>query len=190
MGFIEELRQKEVAEALRKQHLVAQQQAQEKERFQREVAEQERRAQRRQQAEKFRGESGISEVVVELGKFLETQKRGHSYGLSYDNSYEPILKDPDSLIDTASWDEVYRGTSQIGYTYYRNYSRKCIAVETCPDGNIVFHGGLFGSTTIRVTEWRSNEKEQLFDKALKKAYKHPENYRYSRQEPPGIVGNG
>ncbi len=48
---------------------------------------------------------------------------------------------------------------------------KYIVIESRPEGTIVVHGGLFGSTTLPLSEWQDNPEIQ--EKALERAYKHP-----------------
>lgn len=177
MNFIERLRQELVVEKQKEAQKTAQQEAIEKARFQKETDERERRVKRKEQSEKFREESGVSQVVDKLANFFSSQIREviyiatdsdhHTYeytrqerrgGRVRENefAYIPCPGDSDSIYDVVHWD-----------------GKKYIDVESCPDGTIVFHGDRKGSTTIRTTEWRNKEKEQLFDKALEKAYNSP-----------------
>lgn len=193
MGFIERLEQEE---AIKAQQKSAQQETRERDRLQREANERERRAQRKQLAEKFREESKVGEVVEALGRFLakptiayltggyrdgsweektEHKGRGSSSGPVSEIDLPVSRKDPDSVFDVARWDEVYlNGKTVVRFLSEANHrSEAYLAAESCPDGTIVFHGNCLGSTMIRATEWRSKEKEQIFDKALEKAFRHP-----------------
>ncbi len=214
MGFIERLRQEQTAKLLTEQQLKALQEVSEAEKLQREAVEKERRALRRQQAERFREESRVSDEVAKLGEFLAAPtipviRRGNitdgGDGPEYTEyvgrgSYQPLSradfpnsqKDPDSVFDTVRWDNKHAGYThpKHGGSSYSNYSEKCIAVESCPDGTIVFHGGFWASTTIRASEWRTKDKEQIFDKALEKAYKNPGVNLYSVSYEPARIGNG
>lgn len=216
MGFIERLRQEEAAKALREQQrLRAQLEAEEKERLQRETAEKERRAQRRQQAERFREESGVGIAVAKLCEVLATPTipivhagtasdwgqgpeyteyvgRGNSSGPTSAGNLPISQKDSDSVFDIVLWDATSHNYAEAKrHGGFSHHSEKYIAVESCPDGTIVFHGGWFVSTTIRITEWRTNAKEQIFDKALEKAYTHPGVHGYSvRHVKSGGIGMG
>lgn len=175
MGFIERLRQEEIAKY---QQINVQQEAQERDRLQREANECERRAQRKQQAEKIREESKVGEAVQALGEFLGC--RGSSSGPVSETDLPISRIDPDSVLDLARWDKDYLNgrTSVLYLSEATDCSETYIAAESCPDGTIVFHGNWLGSTTIRAKKWRSTEKEQIFDKALEKAFRHPRSYKY------------
>ena len=201
MGFIERLEQEEITKT---QQLRVGQEAWERDRLQKEAIERGRRAVRKEQAEKFREESRVGVAVARLGEFLtrptipyqtyETHDgfqdlvtkyrgRGFSKGPITSAGDLPVHQnDPDSVFDTAVWDAAYtKGfifPTQTNKLYEANsYSEKYIAVESCPDGAIVFHAGWLGSTTIRMQEWRTRDKEQLFDKALERAFKNPGFYK-------------
>lgn len=211
MGFVEGLKHQLAAEVLRKQQLITQQEAKERERLQRQAVEQERRAQRRQQAEDFRKESSVGAVVAELGGFLATPTIPITVRTTVSdggNAYEEgstgrgfssvglgrinlVPKDPDSVFDSAEWDSKYIGFTHLKYGGGNDshYSEKFIAVETCPDGRIIFHAGWLGSTTIRVGEWRGNDRKDIFDKALEKAYRNPGTNKYSIHQPYVRAGN-
>lgn len=212
MGFIERLRQEQGASALREQQLKAQQEAQERERLQRQAAENERRAKRKEQAERFREESKVGNVVTELSNFLATPTipvirvstydgmyseytefigRGSSSGPTSAGSLPVSQKDQDSVFDIVQWDAELNGHSKSKVLgSYSHYSTKYIAVESCPDGVIYLHGGWGGSTTIRATQWRTSDKEQIFDKALERAYKNPGIHRYKLWNKPIDSGFG
>lgn len=221
MSFVERLRQEDLAKAQSKQRLEAQQEAIKKERLKAEEAERERHAQRIQIAERFREESGVGNAVAKLIEYLSTptipvtrtsfsdgihdswieyvgrgssgiRKKTRLKGFlrigstvtSYSEDYFPFSqRHPDSVFDTVHWD-----TADLGHSLH---SEKYIAVETCPDGTIVFYAGWIGSTTIGLEKWRTGNKEQLFEKALEKAYKHPGINKYSvwhEPQPPSGFG--
>ncbi len=189
MGLVERLR-REVAELQLRQQLKDQPDAKrEAEKFQKENIERERHAQREQQAENFRKESEVGDAVERLGFFLESTqvarfnfysqstefvRRGFSRGPKSVVSLPISRRDPDSVFDTVEWDHKSDHSSyRKGGGYYSHDSNKYIAVESCPDGRIVFHAGWFGSTTLQLTKWRTQDKEQILDKALDKAFNHP-----------------
>lgn len=177
MGFIERLEQEELTQ---RQQLKDRREAREREQLQREVDEKAHHAQRKQQAEKFWEESGVGVVVAKLDEFIARFKRRGSREKPTSVGDLPVSqRDPDSVLDIALWDGVYTsGSSEVRVLVNAtHYSEKYIAVESCPDGTIVFHGNWRGSTTIRETEWRSEDKEQIFDRALEKAFKHPGFYK-------------
>lgn len=177
MGFIERLRQELALEAQRVEQKAAQekadQEAKEKARLQAEVAERERRAPRRQQAAGFQAQSGVGAMVAELRAFLAIPARGGA-------SEDLVWIDPDSVFEWAQWDIKHCGNSGVKSGWNEHFSEKYIAVETCPNGTIVFHGGWRSSTTIPLTKWRDNKnRELIFDKALEKAFKNPKIHRFS-----------
>lgn len=176
MRFIERLKEEE-------KQIKARQKAEEEEGLRRRVAEEERSKQRTKQAERFREESRVGLLVTELGKILKTsgrlsresRRQGGSktdLGLATDLINQ---RDPDSVFDLVAWDKKEGGR-------YNGYAENYIVVESCPDGSIVFHGGWykssFESTTIQPTEWRTQNKEQIFNEALEKAFKNPVHFSY------------
>lgn len=200
MRFVEMLRQKLALETQAQEQLTKQLEVEERERYQRrlqgEAVERARHEQRRRQALEFREKSRVGITVTELGRFLaiptipvrrisyedgkeigfseEHIGRGSSSGLLYTTELPILRKDPDSIFDIARWDKVKTGTLSDGKGgFYTHYPEKYIVVETCPDGTIVFHAGSRSSTTIPVVELRTNDKEQILDEALKKAFNDP-----------------
>ncbi len=112
-------------------------------------------------------------------------------------------KDPDSVFDSVEWDSKLIDSAEWDrrHTYidthlrdkgrnYSHYSEKFIAVETYPDGTIIFHAGWFGTTTIQVEKWRGNDRTSIFDKALEKAYRNPGTNNYSIHHPYVRPGQG
>lgn len=178
MGFIERLRQEDAVKALKAEQLKALQKAREesleREKRSRETTERERHAKRREQAENFRKESGTSLVIDKLAEYLRSTESSIRRGEEV--SYSP--KDPDSVDDKIKWGFEYHSYSRT-YDGYHNFEarswcdRKSIVVETCPDGTIVFHAGRGAASTIKLKEWRSPKKEQLFERALEKAFRNP-----------------
>lgn len=183
MDFTERLRQ-ETAEALNEQQLKAQQEAEEKERLESEAAiEKEQHSERRQQAEDFREESGVSVAIKKLGEFLKYSGRGSSNtDLGNIVHYTPV--DPDSVFDSVEWDKEekhhYSNSPGYGGSPSPFFSEKFFVVETCPDGRIMFGRG---RTTIQVEEWRS-KKRDIFDAALEEAFRNPytNKYRIERKD--------
>lgn len=210
MGFVERLRQEATADLERQEQLRDQRQAQEIVDAERKAAKKKVSDQRTLNAQRFREESGVYKVVKKLGEFLAIPtipisvplggegelstligRGGYNQFMPGEN-YPVSLKDPDSILDTVSWDNTHCGTSRQGSVYYNNTSEKHIIVETCPDGTIVFHGCWFGSTTIRASKWQNKApkvREQIFDKALEKAFNHPIICKSSVAEPT-IIHNG
>lgn len=91
-----------------------------------------------------------------------------------------IQKDPNSIANVVHWDYMKpKGYGTIKCLY------KYLVVETNPDGVILFHGGFLGSTALQLFQWRTEYKEQIFDKALERAFKRPKLHKYSfyRVEP-------
>lgn len=62
----------------------------------------------------------------------------------------------------------------------------CLAIETCPDGEIHFYGGIFGSSVIREDQWRDNK--DCLEEALGKAYYHPKQ-KIHISDPPHAQEN-
>ncbi len=194
MGFIERLRQEKADEdarnALIEQGLKAQKEAYERSELEKWKVDRDNRERRRLMAVDFRKESGVSPLMDGLADFFgkqftipysrtEIDPDGQTYQVNYFESRGRRVsekefkyktpKDPDSVFDTVCWDT-------------RNY----IAVESCPDGTIVFHGGWLGSTTIPVIEWRIPEKDQVFDKALERAYHNPAKGSFTVKQTTGL----
>jgi hypothetical protein len=71
---------------------------------------------------------------------------------------------------------------------WKDYDLKCIAIETCPSGDIYFYGGLLGSSTRRKEQWQGNKG--CLEGALKNAYCHPKQKRVYEpyRDPPGGTG--
>lgn len=212
MRFIERLKQEDAARVQREQQLEAQQEAAKMARIQKEADERERRAKRRQLAERFREESGVGNAVAKLGEYLSTPTipitrssfsdgihdswtdyigRGSSSANTYAGDLPIRQRDPDSTFDTATWDakDLRRWKKGTGGSY-EYFTEKYIAVETCPDGTIVFHASWSGSTTIETAKWRTGNKEQLFDKALEKAYNNPGDHQYTVWHEQQLTGFG
>lgn len=130
-----------------------------------------------------RGSRGLHSKYTEF--ITSDGQRSPSYGFPFHQ------RDPDSVFDTVHWDTESLGSSKARVRGSdSHYSEKYTAVETCPDGTIVFHASWLGSTTIKATEWRTKDKKQLFDKALEKAYKNPGVNKYSVWNKPVEYGVG
>ncbi|TSC90187.1 MAG: hypothetical protein G01um10145_291 [Microgenomates group bacterium Gr01-1014_5] len=87
-------------------------------------------------------------------------------------------RDPESVLDIVHWDVVSRGQKSVYGSYSTEDSYKYIAAESCPDGTFIFHGGFLASTTKRLNEWRTRDREQIIAAALAKAFEHPRIHRY------------
>lgn len=94
------------------------------------------------------------------------------------------LSDKESVFDIVMWDfknvvgqrECRDGTFDGAFS---EAEQRFLAVETRPDGNIAFHAGWLGTGSIKESQWRgSNKKNDIFDKALEKAFKHPGTHRF------------
>ena len=156
MGFLERLRQeKEAVESdkAERERLVR---ARESATNARRRAEIEERASR---ASQFYKESGIESLLEELRGIVTPGPRYYRW----ETTQHIRRKDRDSILDTVSWDH------KQGDTPFSKSARLIVA-ETCPDGRIIIHGGLFGTTKISLTQWRSNKG--VLESALEKAYKN------------------
>lgn len=71
-----------------------------------------------------------------------------------------------------------------------DWTQNCIAIETCPSGEIYFHGSLFGSSVVIKDQWQ-NDKDCM-EEALGKAYHHPKHKQraYVHPESLGFGGVG
>lgn len=120
-----------------------------------------------------RGARGLPPPPVVL--IMEISPDSYSMGIDQVNLRQ---RDPDSVLDTVHWDIVSKGQQSVHNSYTTEDSYKYITAESCPDGTFVFHGDFWGSTTKRVTEWRTTDKEQIIAAALAKAFEHPRIHRY------------
>jgi len=201
MGLVERLKQEkaeEAAKVLHEQQLKAQQKAEE---LQAEAIERDRRAQRKQQAERFREESGVGSLIQEVKEIVSG------------SGYEKIdikgvlnLEDPDSAYDfivwgstvirigkeepyvyelekgtgrrISTWGEpyVYRLGTSTGRRRLVDYDGKFIVVESQPNGNILFHGN--EKTEVLVQDWKNNKS--VLGSALEKSYDSPGFMYYSK----------
>lgn len=194
MGFIERLRQQKETTAqvssLQAAELQRKREAEETERQQRTAQEKEYHQQRRLQAETFRQENGVGILVAELGRFLvEEIFKGVSKGPDYEIkppprlAWDPVIEitypsipptDPDSTVDIAIWDMKYLGHHSKGDKGWEEAEQKFLAVETKPDGNVVFHARK--SVTKPEREWRINK--DILDKALEEAFYNPRIHKF------------
>lgn len=155
--------------------------------------------QRRKLATTIRQDSGVGFLVKALGEILmedmvpvlkytdgtvKIGRRGKSKGCDYDLNPDLLLEikypnrsltDPDGLLDVAVWDSEYlRHESRLEGTWDEARS-KFLAVETRPDGDIVFYSsGL--SRTIQEQVWRTNPK--VLEEALEMAFNNPGSHNY------------
>lgn len=120
----------------------------------------EMRMERWDQARRFQKESGISSLMNTVAGLI--------YGvhdtpdLKYEKRFRDCVKDSESAVDRLTWDHKMAGKINI---------RKLVWIETSPDGIIIFHGGIFGSSSISRSKWII-DKTTITD-ALEKAHRHP-----------------
>lgn len=214
MGFIERLRQQKEADALaitqREAELGRRREAEEAVRQQREAQERELHIQRKQRAEAYFQESGIESLISELGKII-----GGSYGWVGDSPWSrrhgggqlssatsdwrrlpTLATDPDSVSIGIVWDELQKGTKSAPIPkgvsrehgtmeQWSEFEGKFFAVETLPDGNIIFHTRR--DITVPEQKWRIDKG--VVDAALEQAFNSPRtqkyNGRFSRYFPDG-----
>lgn len=203
MEFLEGLRQQQEAgihvRSQQEVELQRKREAEETARLQREVQERERHQQCRIQAEEFRQESGVGTLVRTLGEILAGEKfldhtisngphnrevfrsRGKSIGPDYVQDWlvSPFKKpaisltDPDSTLDITIWDIRYVGEQEYDGHWSQGRS-KFLAVETRPDGNVVFHSE--GRETIQEHTWRTNPT--ILEEGLERAFSKPGTNEY------------
>lgn len=89
----------------------------------------------------------------------------------------PIVPtDVDSVFDEASWDKKTIKEGVRGpYGLWDNIECRLLVIETCPDGNLIFHAGK--RKTITEQEWRNNKG--ILDHALEQAFNNPKVHRYT-----------
>lgn len=151
MGFIENLIQQGIAVVHRAQQVRNQQAAAAESKRQSDAREREFHAQRQQQAVTFHQESKVDTMVADFRKLL--QERVLLNGSGTEEYWQPPVltrrpyipfpqKDPDSIVDEVGWNiEVRVGVLPGNEGLYDEFSEKYLAVETCPDGTIVFWSG-------------------------------------------------
>lgn len=207
MGFIEDLRQIKEAEVLasRQQARVKEiaRQAEEAAQLQRKAQEDNFREQLRKQAKAYYDESSVSDLFYRLSDVLHGEvcfERGTMYSTPFCELVNlPVSReDPDSIIPKfLRWDVADMGETMVGGC--RRFIGKCIVIETCPDGTIIFHGnntapiselrlgpvvlrkanpGAQGFTKLPLTVWRNNLG--ILEDSLEKAYNHPRSYEHLR----------
>ncbi len=147
---------------------------------------------RHEQATSFYNESRIGTLVEKF----------HAIVPSVPVCYPKVNEDPDSVtsligLESTESDRHFAGryvrnvmagenTFVPEKVIYKSHD-KAICIETAPDGRIVFHAGILGSSTVALKQWRSTP--DILEKALKRAYKHPKSYstvveaEYSRPRP-------
>lgn len=84
-------------------------------------------------------------------------------------------KNKESVLDTVAWD-VKEGDTPF------SFSARLIVAETCPDGTIIIHAGLLGTSLISSSQWRNNKG--TLESALEKAYKHSTRHAWSENYEP------
>mgnify|MGYP001574115903 CR=1 FL=1 len=161
MGFIEDERKRKAAELSTQRKREMSYEQQEKEREQREVSE---RAARQAQAAKSKEQfeqSGLGEMIAELGK-LGSHKSARQTSYS-DKNYTITI-----TVEEKGWVQ----EKLIGA--YGTLVKE-VVVETTADGAIKITGGTFGSTTISKEKWQGKKGQEALEKALGKAYSHPQS---------------
>lgn len=184
MRFIERLKQQNEAAAQigREQtaELQRKREAEETARQQKEAQEREFHAQQRHQAEAFREESGFTTTVNELKKELP--------GVKYIHGDTFRQSDSDSVVDDVEWDQTKVGEGENKMGRWDKLEGKHIAIETCPDGTFVFHGGWGGGSAVSLERWRENK--EVLEIALEKAYKHPRIEAFSGNFTQSLYAKG
>lgn len=82
--------------------------------------------------------------------------------------------DQDSIFDMAIWDMKYLGSRSKGDKYWEEAEQKFLAVETRPDGNVVFHAR--NNVTKSGRDWGTNKA--ILDKALEQAFYNPGIHKF------------
>ena len=187
MGFIERLRQEKLREeSERKAKEARQARAFQSSRPAESLIDQEERSR------KYYEESGCHDLVNELASVIDGSVREYkSSVVEPDSSTKEIIEDfqlnlkrtkstsfraPDwhrwksykesgvgSHVVFLQW---ITNKRRVGNTEY--LTSNLIAVETCPDGTIYFYTGLFGSSSIPLNQWRSDQT--ISERALERAY--------------------
>ena len=147
---------------------------------------------------KFLVESGRADTILEQRSALTGFPSTHTYSNIHGDSvrlnytiaplyddwgyrsitYPPIKPtDPDSLFDIILWDfkglvGIRSGRERKGW--WEEAEQKFLAVESRPDGNILFHARK--SITKSKQEWRASSG--ILDKTLEEAFYNPRIYRF------------
>jgi hypothetical protein len=182
MSFFKRLRQEKEEEAQRIQMLLHQRNADDQARRQREEDRKQYHKQQKEAAEKFRKESGLSNVISELETILGDKLFNDKGPYTRDKrASTPVIDN--SVIDIIVWNkgrEIRTHTVNRGFsgTYYGEYSANYIEIETCPDGTIIIKSGGWKSTyKILKPDWESNPN--IIEEILEKAYRKPKTSTFT-----------
>lgn len=147
MGFIEDERRKQEA---RLEDYRRNQTTLEEKRSQKKISEETEKvaqAARTKEAERQFEQSGLNEMIRELGK-LGSHEKVQSWRTHDDYRNHIILSEGDK-------------------------KNKEVWIKVVSDGTITIQGGIFGSTILPKDEWQGKAGRETLEKALGKAYKHP-----------------
>lgn len=108
--------------------------------------------QRMEQAERFQKESGLYDLMETVAGLISGEQSGRFF--RYPN--------PENAVGELRWDHKRED---------KKTTNKFLWAETFPDGTIIFHGGMFGSSSISRSKWLADKS--AITNALEKAYKHP-----------------
>ena len=138
---------------------------------------------RKQQAQTYLEESGVCNLAQKFTEAIGGHCRSYFEGGYYSDLDLKTKTDPDSSSIDVIWDIRRVGTSTIGMAngsmeYDVNEGRG-FTIECRPNGNIVFHGGLFGRSRIPVEKWR--DKRDVLEMDLEKAYNRPHTGKYTNE---------
>lgn len=183
MGFLERLREeKEVkdaaaCEALERERLVQERRKEtHDQRRQQEEEEKRRHEESNLHAKQFQEESGIIPLAKEMERLL-----GGGRGWKGGNP-DYRLRDGDSVAFSVTWGWHFNSSREV------SGSGKYFAIETCPDGAIVFHASWLGSSSVSQEKWRNNKK--LLEVALERAYNRPRIHSWRYYSPSDLSYNG
>ena len=157
MGFIENERRRHAAEleAQKKRPPIIEQQKGEQAPIKASLSYEQQKEKERELREKSRQyfeQSGLGEMIAELGRLgsHEKTKISNEYG------------------DNHSVRITLRTNSLGGSDYLRIYTK--------PDGSIRIIGDISHETTLFQDKWQGKNGQKKLEKALEKAYKHPQSY--------------
>lgn len=165
-----DLRQKLRQEAIKKAHDQLRQQEEEEKR---------RHEERNLHARQFQRESGIIPLAEETERLL-------GGGGEWEGSPDYQLRDGDSAVFLVEWGWHYNYSRKLDGNHYIypqkvSGSGKYFAIETCPDGTIVFHASRFGSSSVSQEKWRNNK--ELLEVALERAYDNHRIHSWKYRRP-------
>ena len=211
MGFIERLKQ----EKLQKETQAKRQQRNQQGGERQPIRNVESAKNREEKSERYYEESGCSLLVNKLstiidgsiGVYERNWEGGHKTRTEeiignfrfnlLRNDQERLQMFTDRVFGYIKYKENGFGSHVVFLTWVGNERRgngslSCMAVETCPGGEMYFHGGLFGSSVIRKDQWQKDK--DCLENALEKEYHNPKKYRgrpyhssgYGHNDGPGM----